>query len=503
MKRILAFFLLCLLLAGCAGENVYIPTGDGISDGTGTTTQPSASETANIILAYNDEASMNPYGSSDISNRTLFSLIYQGLFAVDRDYNVEPILCKSYRVSEDLRSYTFYLENALFSDGSALTAQDVVASLEKAKSASYYSGRFGHIKSIAAGEDGSVVITLKDACENLPLLLDIPIVKASQVDAAAPIGTGPYVFETTQLRRNAAWWCSAQTAVNVSSIALVTGETPSQIRDRFEFDHLSLVTTDPGSDSYVDFRGDYELWDIENGLFVYLGFNMKSKVFSNVSLRAAVTYGIDRDTLAADQYRGFAQSATLPASPDSPYYSQSLARRYGYDPEKLKQAVSDAQLENTAVTLLVNQDDSRRVRVARSVAKMLNEAGLKVTVTAQRSDSFLKALKNGEYDLYLGQTKLSANMDLSEFFKEKGSLCYGGMSNVAASALSLEALANAGNYYNLHKLVMDEGLLCPILFRSYAIYGRRGDLTGLSPSRDNVFYYSLEKNITDALLPNE
>lgn len=216
-----------------------------------------------------------------------------------------------------------------------------------------------------------------------------------------------------------------------------------------------------------------------------------------------MTYGIDRDTLAADQYRGFAQSATLPASPDSPYYSQSLARRYGYDPEKLKQAVSDAQLENTAVTLLVNQDDSRRVRVARSVAKMLNEAGLKVTVTAQRSDSFLKALKNGEYDLYLGQTKLSANMDLSEFFKEKGSLCYGGISNVAASALSLEALANAGNYYNLHKLVMDEGLLCPILFRSYAIYGRRGDLTGLSPSRDNVFYYSLEKNITDALLPNE
>lgn len=503
MKRILAFFLLCLLLTGCAGESVYVPTGDGLSDGTGTVAQTKPEDSKSIILVYNDQASMNPYESGDVSNRTLFSLIYQGLFAVDRDYDVEPILCKNYQVSDDLRSYTFYLENATFSDGSALTAQDVVASLEKAKSASYYSGRFGHVKSIVAGEDGSVVVNLTDACENLPLLLDIPIVKAEQVDAAAPMGTGPYVFETTQLRRQAAWWCSAQTAVNVSSIALVTGEDPSQIRDRFERENLSLVTTDPGVDNYADFRGDYELWDSENGLFVYLGFNMKSKVFSNTALRAAVTYGIDRNTLTAEQYRGFAQSATLPASPATPYYSQSLARRYGYDPEKLKQAVTDAQLESNAVTLLVNKDDSRRVRVARAIAEMLEEAGLKVTVSSQSSDDFRSALKKGNYDLYLGQTKLSANMDLTEFFKEKGSLCYGGMSNVAASALSLEALANAGNYYNLHKLVMEEGLLCPILFRSYAIYGRWGVVTGLSPARDNVFYYSLGKTMENALLPNE
>lgn len=503
MKRILAFFLLCLMLTGCAGESVYVPTGDGLWDGTGTAAPTQPEEPKNIILVYNNEASMNPYESSDVTNRTLFSLIYQGLFAVNRDYNTEPILCREYRVSDDLRTYTFYLENALFSDGTALTAQDVVASLEKAKKASYYSGRFGHVKSISAGEDGSVVITMKDACENLPLLLDIPIVKADQVDAAAPIGTGPYVFETTQLRRQAAWWCAAQPSVSVSSIALVTGETPSQIRDRFEFENLSLVTTDPGSDSYVDFRGDYELWDCESGLFVYLGFNMKSKVFSNGALRAAVTYGIDRDSLVTDQFRGFAQSAVLPASPSSPYYSQSLARRYGYDPEKLKQAVTEAQLENSAVTLLVNKDDSRRVRAARSIAKMLGEAGLKVTVSAQSSSAFQSDLKKGNYDLYLGQTKLSANMDLTAFFAEKGSLSYGGIANVAAYALSLESLANAGNYYNLHKLVLEEGLLCPVLFRSYAIYGCRGDLIGLSPARDNVFYYSLGKTMEGALLPNE
>lgn len=503
MKRIVAGFLLCLLLVGCAEPEAYIPTGDGLSDGNVATTKPVTEESKDLILVYNEEASMNPFDSTDMTNRAIFSLIYQGLFAVDRDYHVEPVLCASYRRSDDMRSYTFYLESALFSDGTALTAQDVVASLEAAEKSTYYGGRFGHFKSVSVTEDGGVCITLDTACEDLPLLLDIPIVKSSQVAADHPLGTGPYVFEKTQLRRQAAWWCSAELTTSANTITLYSADTPSQIRDRFEFDHLSLVVTDPGSDSYVDFRGDYELWDCETGLFLFLGFNMKSKVFSNDDVRSAVTYAIDRDTLVSEYFRGFAQSATLPASPSSPYYSQTLARRYGYAQEKCTKAVTDAGMTGSSVTLLVNQDDARRTRTARAIAKMLEACGLKVTVSAKSGSEFQTALKKGNYDLYLGQTKLSANMDLTEFFKEKGSLSYGSIANVAAYALSLESLANAGNYYNLHKLVMEEGLLCPILFRSYAIYGRRGDLTGLSPARDNVFYYSMGKSMDSALLPNE
>ena len=39
-----------------------------------------------------------------------------------------------------------------------------------------------------------------------------------------------------------------------------------------------------------------------------------------------------------------------------------------------------------------------------------------------------------------------------------------------------------------------------MLFRSYAIYATRGLLTGLTPSRDNVFYYSLGKTMNGALI---
>ena len=91
-------------------------------------------------------------------------------------------------------------------------------------------------------------------------------------------------------------------------------------------------------------------------------------------------------------------------------------------------------------------------------------------------------------------------MDLSVFFANKGNLSYGGISDVALNTLCTESLANRGNYYTLHKSVMDDGRLCPILFRSYAVYATRGLLTGLAPARDNVFYYSLGRTMENALI---
>ena len=59
-------------------------------------------------------------------------------------------------------------------------------------------------------------------------------------------------------------------------------------------------------------------------------------------------------------------------------------------------------------------------------------------------------------------------------------------------------MANEGNYSTLHQKVMADGMLCPILFRSYAVYCPRGVLPGLSPIRDNIFSYSLGKTMESA-----
>lgn len=499
MKRLLAAMVIVCLLTGCAAPGPYVPTGGGLYDGTGVPSQPPVQSTAEVRLAYNKNASFHPYTSTDATNRSLLSLVYQGLFATNADYQATPILCSTYKVSSDMRTWTFYLENATFSDGQAVTPQDVVASLRAARSKGFYSGRFQHVKTMDA-TDGGVVITLDTPFENLPILLDVPIIKASQMDAAVPLGTGPYILEDTadgkQLRRQPAWWCNTTIPVSAQVIPLLHGAAQGELWDLYKFSGLSMVCTD----AYVDFRSDYELWESENGLFMYLTCNMQSKVFSNESIRSALTYAIDRDALVKKYFQGFAHSATLPASPSSPYYSTTLAEKYGYQAEKFAQAVTDAQLEDNSIVLLVNRDDPLRLRTAQAIAEMLTAGGLTVTIPTVTGEDYTNALKWENYDLFLGQTKLSPNMDLSAFFAENGSLNYGRLTDVAANAMMAKALENSGNYQSLHKLVMDDGRLCPILMRSYAVYGRRGVFPGLSPARDNIFYYSLGKTMESALV---
>ena len=510
MKKLLATVLcLCLLLCGCgkSGGNAYTPTGDGLDYGpehTGPQTTPEQNDTPeSFSLAYYKEKTLNPYHCNDFTNRALFSLLYQSLFSIDREYNVEPQLCKNFTVSQDMKTYTFTLENATFSDGKPVTAKDVVASLTAAKESDYYKGRFFHINEISV-QGQSVIITLNVPYEDLPMLLDIPILPESQVGSERPIGSGPYVLHSAavgdSLQKRENWWCKAKLPINANTIALFAATNATDIRDQFEFSDLTLACADPGSDRYVDYRCDYELWDAENGTFLYLATSKDSEVFQNISVRSSLTYAIDRATIVKEFYRGFAAAATLPASPSSPYYSDVLAQRYSYDPGKFSQAVTMANLEQTEVIFLVNKDDSLRLRVSRSIQKMLKDGGLNVTMKELSGNSYLYALKNRQYDIYLGQTRLSPNMDLSAFFHTYGELSWGGVNDVGTYALCLQALENHGNYFTLHKQIMDQGLLIPVLFRNYAIFTDRGVIPDLAPARDNLFYYSTGKTLENAKL---
>ncbi len=498
MKRHLTILLAAALVmasvSGCSvEEKPYVPTGDGLYDDS--TTAPTNAYTGTeqqFSLAYYADLGLNPYKVSDHTNRAVFDLLYQGLFSVDRDYNVIPILCKQYTVSKDMKTYVFYPEAATFSDGSTLTAQDVTASLLKAKTSTVYKGRLSAVSSVTVQEDGGVAVKLSTPYENLPILLDIPIVKESDVDAQHPLGTGAYSLATSMgglgLLRRSDWWCTGDLQVTASFIPLEEAASTHDVRDAFEFGDVGLVCADPGSDNYVDYRSDHEVWDCENGIFLYLGCNAESAVFSNQTVRQALTYAIDRDSLVESYYRGFAVSATLPASPNSPYYNAGLAAKYGYNAILFLQALEDAQLVGSEVILLVNKADSRRVRASRAIVQMLTDCGLKVRSSELSGNAYLSALRKGEYDLHLGQTILSPNMDLSAFFDTNGSLNYGGMSDAAILALCKEAMANSGNYYTLHKAVMEDAVLCPILFRSYAVYATRGLLSGIQPARDHIFY---------------
>ncbi len=502
MKKRIAIFLAALLLCGCTAQGGYTPTGNGLDEPGAT--RPSASqeqEKQDFSLAYDPEKTLNPYSCADFTNRALFSLIYQSLFVVDKDYSVQPQLCSKYTVSQDGKTYVFYVERATFPDGTVLTAADVAASLEAARQGPVYSGRLKNVLSIYRTGDGGVQVELSTAYDNLPLLLDIPIVKAGQVNLDFPSGTGPYALENglggRWLRKRQDWWCHAALPVSAEQISLIRVSGAKNIRDSFELGNVGLVCANPGADSYVDFRCDHELWDCENGIFLYLGCRAKSNVFSNETVRKALTHAIDREALVQEYYRSFASAATLPASPHSPSYNKALAEEFGFDGELFRQALAAEGMEGKAIVLLVNSADGRRTKVAQAIAQMLENCSLKVTLRALSGTDYTDALKNGRYDLHLGQTMLSPNMDLSAFYAKDGALNYGGMSDEDIFSLCQDALANSGNYTALHRAVMEDAMLCPVAFLSYGIYVQPGLTEDFSPARDCIFYYDLGKTLDD------
>lgn len=501
-KRISILLCLCMvlgMLGGCRAEDPesYVPTGDAlVMEDEEVVYQVEDDGTQSFSLAYYPAQGLNPIYCTDYTNRTIFSLVYQGLFAVSRENEVIPMLCESYTVSADQRMYTFTINpKATFSDGSPVTAEDVASSFSSARDSDYFRGRMLHFEHIYAEDSKKLVISTTQPCGDLPRLLDIPVVKWNEATGLF-LGSGPYAITGTEgnmaLVRCNNWWCkSNDLQVTAKRIPLEEVQTIVEVRDSFEFGDVGVVCTDPGSDRYTEYRCDYELWDCETGIFLYLGFNMTSPLFQHTAIRQAVVRGIDRNKLADQFYRGFASPSELPVSPNSDYYSETLAQNYAYNEAEFLNLMAANGVQGRSIRLLVNNDDSLRVSVAREIANALNACGLIVTVDNRPTSDYRNAMAMGDFDLYLGQTKLSPNMDLTPFFSANGSMSYGIVSNINIYNLSLQALENEGNFYNLCQAVMDEAMICPILFRSYAVYAARGLLTDLTPARDNIFFYTI------------
>ena len=517
MKRFFALLLiLCLMLScfsGCAEKEkeAYVPTGNAIllegQDPEDLITEEEEPEP--VTLAYNPEMSMNPLIGYSQNNRVLFSLMYQSLFTVNSNFESVPILCSAFQVAPSNMIYTCYIESgARFSDGSPVTAEDVIASYQYAMQNDYYKARFRYyLAEVKLSSDGSgVTFMLNAPFENFTMLLDVPIVKAEDVEAANPRGSGPFTFQQgsiqSSLVRVPNWWADVDIPVKATTIQLVTAQTAAQVRDEFEFGDVSLVVANPMSDSYADFRCDYELWNVDSGVFLYIGCNvLYSNYFEDGYLRQKLTYAIDRDTIIDRYYNGQAQAASLATSPSSPHYSETLASKYKFDPLKFIDAMSGWNIPknkdnpNQKMRLLVNSDDSARVRAARYIAACLTEYGLPTETIEYGTNTYKAVLQAGNWDIYLGQTRLPPNMDLSEFFRGWGNLSSGGMPTDSLLKLCRESMENSGSFYDLLKLIADDGRVIPVMFGYHAVYAERGLFENLAPTRDNAFFYSMGKTL--------
>ncbi|MBE6985349.1 MAG: ABC transporter substrate-binding protein [Ruminococcaceae bacterium] len=497
MKKLIALCLALTLLCGCNVDKMEPTAATEPTETTQAETQApvAVKEHDEFGLSYLPEYGLNPLTCTATINRALFSLLYESLFVVSNQFRAEPVLCQSFKVSDDGMTYRFTLVSGVtFTDGSPLTAEDVRDSINAAMNSSMYHARLENINYVRSEDDGTLTIGLNQPYENFCLMLDIPILKATTLEDPYPVGTGPYVRRGSELQKNSRWWNGENTVLDEDRVPLSSAQTTNDLRDDFEFGSTDLIYCDPNSPAAVGYRCDYEVWEAPTTIMHYIGFNLGSGYFAVDEIRSALTYAIDRDEIRNVVYGGFAQASVLPCSPLSDLYDRQTAEDYDYAPAMFRAAVNNSgimaieEYANHVGYFLVCAEDPKRVDAANFIAEALNEAGLKIVVNSLPRDEYETALSEGEYDLYYGEVRLTANFDLYEFFSEYGDLSYGHIDNSGLTTLCNEALANSGSYVELCAQIMDSGMLCPVVFKSYAVYVTRGMISTLTPAVDYLFH---------------
>jgi len=502
-KRLLYIALSLALLAGlaaCGRQTPPVQDPPAVSPVLNLPTQPDpAVEEAPFTLALYTGEGFHPARCTSRVNLTLFPLLYEGLFYLDPAFQPQTGLCESYSHSEDCLTWTFTLrQDITFSDGTPLTASLAAQALNLCRSAGgSYAARLSQVSGIFANRAGELVITLTRPNARLPALLDIPIALGS---GQRPLGTGPYVLvedeegNAVSLRRREDWW--QDRVLPLESIRLLPVEQGDDLIHGFNSGELTLISTDPTGTGALGYSAACESAEYPTTGMVYLAFQTQTGLFRSDAARQAVYAALDREGLADQIYGGHAVSTRLPVHPDSWLYDAQ--DEFTPDEEALEDLLSHAKLKGKSVRLIVSSENESRLQTARWVAGQLEELGLGVTVDALAWDEYMAALTLGEFDLYLAQVDLTADFDLTSLLGTGGALNYGGWSSEETDLLlwNYAAMDGRESARALYDHLNQQALLVPLCFKSGCVLTQWGRLSGLAPTRGDVFYRMEDWNIS-------
>lgn len=320
-----------LAIAGCSA-----PSGTSGSDG------PAAGQSI-VIGAGSEQETLNPIlgYAPDGSSK-----IFDGLVARDADLQLVPALAVQVpTVSADGLTWTATLrEDVSFSDGTPLTAQDVVFTftsvLDPAVDTTIASN-YDALASVTAPDPRTVVFALKYPYAPFGQRLALGIVPRKAFDGVdiitapfntAPIGTGPYTVaewrkgDRMVLKANENYWGGAP-AVKTATFVFVSDDNARATRMAAgEFDATVLP---PKLAKTYDGREGYRVVRSESADYRGLGIPSELPFTSDPVVRLAINTGIDRQAMIDTVLAGAGKPAATPISPYlSQWYDEDATFRY-------------------------------------------------------------------------------------------------------------------------------------------------------------------------------
>lgn len=380
---------------------------------TGCGSSPAKADSITVGVA-NDIDSMDPNKTVSAGTREVLYNVYEGLVKPDSEGNLVPAVAESYEISDDQTTYTFKLRDGVkFHDGSEVTADDVVYSIERCADASdgnVLAPAFSSIKSVEAPDDRTVVVTLNEADGDFLPYLTTAIVPADNSDYENnPIGTGPYKFvsrsvgDSVVLQKFDDYWGDGTNGGNPAQIENVTVKAvtnPDTIITNLQggsldlFIHMTQDQTDQLDDSFTIAEGTMNLVQA-----LYL--NNSYEPFKDVRVRQALCCALDRQKIfdAVNSGKGTALgSAVYPAY--QKYFMPELVDTYTTDTEKAKELLTEAGYpDGFEFTITVPSNYGPHVSTAQVLKEELADIGVTADIQGVEWETWLSDVyQNRDYE---------------------------------------------------------------------------------------------------------
>jgi oligopeptide transport system substrate-binding protein len=379
----------------------------------------SAADTSLVRILAGTPQSLDPAHHGDQGSASYISQLYETLTAVDPTLAIRPALAESWVAEDGGKRVSFTLRpNLTFSDGSPLTADDVVHSWRRLFAAgnpsplasliadvvgarALLSGQSKDIESLGVRAEGdrTVVVDMVRGGGDLPAIVSgapFAVVPRSATDAEITptpgsfVGSGAYVLsavnkDSFELTANPRYWAGKPAIETVRMVTSLAGRSQIDAFAANELDIAPVSYVDAGWIAYDRALGPSLRTDPELSVSYY-GFDTKRAPFNDVRVRQAFAKAVDWRRLATLDEPGSSVPATgmvPPGMPGAPAGDFMPA----YDPAGARQLLADAGYPGgkglPPVSFAVPQSDTMRYDEA--IVTMLRE-NLGVTIDYSTMD---------------------------------------------------------------------------------------------------------------------
>ena len=395
-----------------------------------------------ITLLYSAADSFNPYTLKTDINRQIVKLLYEPLVKLNNNFEVVNSLASSVEMKGKECRVT--LKNARFSDGTTLSSDDVIYSYNLARnSETSYGKKLYEVESVRREGESGLVFNINKNDPYFPAVLDFPIIKKgsdtltdSDSVSLPPVGCGKYRLndEYNGMVANDYYF---EKPKSISNIKLVNAPDSESVAHYTEIGAADIYFTEISDGNITRMSGNRQEINLNN--LVYLGFNQNYAPLGEQRLRQAISSALDRVKFCESAYYNNALPATgffhpawketssvqnIQIEAKSEITIENL-EEIGYNKLNGEGLRVNSNVVPLKFTLLVNSENRIRVLAANTVAKQLKTVGIGITVVEKSYADYLSCLQSGNFQLYLGEIRLTENMDFSQLVLEGGAVAFG------------------------------------------------------------------------------